>query len=210
MTQYRDNNEGFFCSFTFGQFVSLAVLEIAALFFIFYLGARYGPGLMGWNTKSANTVAVFPDELEDSPVKPTSETPELEFTYPEKLTEKEKIPQTIVQKKELTKAIQEKKSELKPAAESIAETDPVAQIIQKDNFSIQVGSYKSAEGAGDKILYWKERGYDAYLSIGEIAGKGTWYRVRIGRFVSRQDAQDYLEVLSDKEKVSGIIVKAST
>lgn len=42
-----DEPESFFCRFTFGQFFALLVLEVFTLFFVFYLGARYGRGLLG-------------------------------------------------------------------------------------------------------------------------------------------------------------------
>ena len=42
-----DESESFFCRFTFGQFFALLVLEVFTLFFVFYLGARYGRGLLG-------------------------------------------------------------------------------------------------------------------------------------------------------------------
>lgn len=37
----------YFCRFTFGQFFTLIVLQVFTLFFIFYLGARYGRSLLG-------------------------------------------------------------------------------------------------------------------------------------------------------------------
>ena len=40
-------NEGFFCRFTFGQFFAILVLEVFTLFFVFYLGARYGREFLG-------------------------------------------------------------------------------------------------------------------------------------------------------------------
>ncbi len=42
-----EESENFFCRFTFGQFFALLVLEVFTLFFVFYLGARYGRGLLG-------------------------------------------------------------------------------------------------------------------------------------------------------------------
>lgn len=39
--------EGFFCRFTFGQFFAILVLEVFTLFFVFYLGARYGREFLG-------------------------------------------------------------------------------------------------------------------------------------------------------------------
>ncbi len=40
-------SDGFFCRFTFGQFFALLVMEVFTIFFVFYLGARYGRELLG-------------------------------------------------------------------------------------------------------------------------------------------------------------------
>lgn len=48
--QYRQKENSYFCRFTFGQFFTLLVIEIFSLFFIFYLGARYGRELLGIET----------------------------------------------------------------------------------------------------------------------------------------------------------------
>ncbi|MDZ4224283.1 MAG: hypothetical protein U1D33_00095, partial [bacterium] len=53
--QYNKKPSNYFCRFTFGQFFTLLVLEIFTLFFIFYLGARYGGELLG--VRSPATVA---------------------------------------------------------------------------------------------------------------------------------------------------------
>lgn len=49
--------EGFFCRFTFGQFFAILVLEVFTLFFVFYLGARYGREFLGLEAKQAVAVA---------------------------------------------------------------------------------------------------------------------------------------------------------
>ncbi len=43
----REEGDGFFCRFTFGQFFALLILEVFTLFFVFYLGARYGQEFLG-------------------------------------------------------------------------------------------------------------------------------------------------------------------
>ncbi len=56
----RNTGEGesdsFFCRFTFGQFFALLVLEVFTLFFVFYLGARYGREFLGLDKKPAVAV----------------------------------------------------------------------------------------------------------------------------------------------------------
>ena len=43
---YNKKESSYFCRFTFGQFFTILVLEIFTLFFVFYLGARYGDELL--------------------------------------------------------------------------------------------------------------------------------------------------------------------
>jgi len=49
------------------------------------------------------------------------------------------------------------------------------------------------------------KGYPAYMTMSEIPGKGTWYRVRVGEFKDRKEAEKVLSRLS-KDKIKGIIV----
>ncbi len=46
-SQYNKKETSYFCRFTFGQFFTLLIIEIFTLFFIFYLGSRYGGELLG-------------------------------------------------------------------------------------------------------------------------------------------------------------------
>jgi cell division septation protein DedD len=66
-----DESESFFCRFTFGQFFALLVLEVFTLFFVFYLGARYGRGLLGLD--KAPAVAVQNDVGESARVITTAD-----------------------------------------------------------------------------------------------------------------------------------------
>lgn len=63
-----EEDEGYFCRFTFGQFFALLVIEIFTVFFVFYLGARYGREILGMEQLAADplvsesVVEVKPDE----------------------------------------------------------------------------------------------------------------------------------------------------
>lgn len=65
-----EGNEGFFCRFTFGQFFAILVLEVFTLFFVFYLGARYGREFLGLDRK-AEVASSAPAEGEEKPEGPT-------------------------------------------------------------------------------------------------------------------------------------------
>ena len=88
---------------------------------------------------------------------------------------------------------------------------PVADTPKpKGKFTVQVGSYQSSDEASAALSGWKKKGYSAYTAVGTIPQKGTWYRVRIGGFPSREDAQKFLDKFKAKEKASALVVLSSS
>lgn len=79
---YRPNKRPnpYFCRFTFGQFFTLMVLEVFTLFFLFYLGARYGREFLGFST-NVPSIAVKEEgptlEMTDPNVVATVHDPEI-------------------------------------------------------------------------------------------------------------------------------------
>jgi cell division septation protein DedD len=232
MEELKKEIEDYFCRFTFGQFVTLILLEIVTLFFVFYLGAHYGPDLLG--KREAKKGTDLPKEGKS--VDEIVGTPPVEYTYPEVLTGPAGQKAIKVKPSGLTAEEYERrgkelaKSEEKvegPSEETAVvggeEVPPIQEIKTKQQpekkataggsqgkFSIQVGSYQSAEEANAALTRWKKRGYSAFMTIGQIPDKGTWYRVRIGGFPTRQEAETYLEKFKTKEKTAGLVVPSKS
>ncbi len=57
------------------------------------------------------------------------------------------------------------------------------------NITIQVASFRKSEDADRVMKRMKRRGYPAYMSVAEVPGKGTFYRVRVGYFKNRAEAK---------------------
>jgi len=74
--------------------------------------------------------------------------------------------------------------------------------------TIQVASSKDAGFADSLVARLKAQNYPAYRVTARIPGKGTWHRVRIGRFDNRAEAARFLDRLK-KDRLKGIIVKES-
>jgi cell division septation protein DedD len=74
------------------------------------------------------------------------------------------------------------------------------------NFTIQVAALKDLKVADNLLAKLKKRGYPAYRSIGKIPGKGIFYRIRIGYFKNRADADIIFNRLK-KENIKAIIVE---
>lgn len=75
--------DDYFCRFTFGQFITLILLEVVILFLVFYLGARYGRDLIGGRDEILQdpTTQGAPKSVDDIVGRPS-----VDYTYPEVLT----------------------------------------------------------------------------------------------------------------------------
>lgn len=228
MDDFQKDLEDYFCRFTFGQFVTLILLEIVTLFFVFYLGARYGRDLLG-GPKAAQTESVLP---KDGPrnVDDIVNNGSVGYTYPEVLTGNPKgtAAQAIrIKPSGLTAEEYEKQSRHPvaqqpeaPSAEVRAEPiagQPEAKPVPSNNvesasaapdgkFAIQAGSYQSEEEARAALKRWQGKGYQAFMTVADIPSKGIWYRVRIGGFGDRASADDFLQKFKAKEKASALVV----
>lgn len=218
--QYKQKETNYFCRFTFGQFFTLLVIEIFTLFGIFYLGARYGRTLLGiaelaqtaqqektpgLTTTDPNVIAATQDPeikalakdlLESSP------TPDLKERVAEMLKEKieERRPAGTPTTKVATIPAS-KEGELAEQARAEGEPEPVIQTNPfQGRYSIQVGSYTNVDEAHAMVGSWKTRGYQAFLVSADIPGKGLWYRVRLGGFNTKEEAQTYLNELTLREQ----------
>ncbi len=94
---------------------------------------------------------------------------------------------------------------VKPAAKS-DEVPSTAMDESGRRYTIQVASSQKMSDADKMVARLKAKGYPAYLESAQIPGKGTWYRVRIGGFRNRTEADRFLAILK-KENVKGIVLK---
>ena len=76
-------------------------------------------------------------------------------------------------------------------------------------YAIQVGAFNNSQEAQEMVKRLKSKGYAAYSVTGSAAAKGSWHRVRIGRFQSLQDARQFALAFEKKEKVKTIITPIS-
>lgn len=82
------------------------------------------------------------------------------------------------------------KSNTAPVSKTVAESDK-AWYVQVNAFPDE----KSGQIFVDKL---KNKGYKAYLAEGRNQGQ-LWYRVRVGEFSSREEAERMAEILKSKE-----------
>jgi cell division septation protein DedD len=68
-------------------------------------------------------------------------------------------------------------------------------------FTINVGSFKKKVTAERLVNELKAKGYKAFVAEASIPQKGTWYRVSVGRFPSREEAQTFAQTVKEKEGI---------
>ncbi len=77
--------------------------------------------------------------------------------------------------------------------------------ISGGRLTIQVASLKDKKTALNMVARLKKKGYTAYLVSAEVPGKGTWYRVRIGSFNTREETGKIRNRLK-KDELNSILV----
>jgi cell division septation protein DedD len=107
-----------------------------------------------------------------------------------------------------------KKSLAKPAGQSKEENPRLANAAvdrPSDNsriVTIQAASLKDLAEADALVKKLKHRGYPAYKTIAVVPGKGIWFRIRVGRYSSREAARDVVGKMK-KEGYRPILVETN-
>jgi len=103
------------------------------------------------------------------------------------------------------KAEPEKKAEpaRTPPAESVATRStpaaahPAPKVPDATSatgaFTLQLGASPNRDDAERQASRLREKGYAPYIVTAEVPGKGTWYRVRMGSFPTKDAATRYLQ-----------------
>lgn len=75
----------------------------------------------------------------------------------------------------------------------------------QNTYTIQVVSYHEVSKAEGMVEKLKAEGYQAYISPEDLEKQGRWYRVRVGIYRSKEDAESQLPKL--KEKFSDCFIR---
>jgi cell division septation protein DedD len=82
-----------------------------------------------------------------------------------------------------------------PVAPPPAPAPPAAPAVPGKPLTVQVAAVKSEEEARQLSDRLRQRGYAAYIEPIAIPDKGTWYRVRMGEFPSKEFARSTVDRL---------------
>jgi len=225
----RDKDKRWF--FTRGQMVLLGGAFTLASVIIFFLGMIVGKGIEARKIIKAEEPLVkipvkpssaqgsapgaqakeeitFYDTLTKSPggEPPVEEKPK-DTKPPEKMAKSEVKASKAPAKEEPTpvpaKAAVKQKEKVTPAAETPTQTKADATEAKEPNASwtVQVNAYPDERSAKLLVDQLKNKGYNAKVT--EVLNKGkTWYRVRVGRYDSKEEAKKVEETLKSKENFS--------
>ncbi len=79
------------------------------------------------------------------------------------------------------------------------------KVVQKGRFTIQIAALQDAKSAEKLVAALRKKGFRAYQIRAQVAGKGVWYRVRVGAFEDRGAANKILAKLK-ASKHGGMVV----
>ncbi len=89
-----------------------------------------------------------------------------------------------------------------PKPEAPAAPEPAAPA--KGRFTVQVAAFRDLESANKLVAALRGKGYPAYQLRTENAAKEAWFRVRVGAFDNRPDADATLKKLQS-EKYKAVV-----
>jgi DedD protein len=105
-------------------------------------------------------------------------------------------------KTEIAKALPE--GSLKESAEDVAKKRAIAPA--KSGYTVQLASLGDGIKAQQTVERLMKGGYDAYYEKVQIRGK-TWYRIRSGKFATKDEGDDYAKRLAGETGLKGLVVK---
>jgi len=106
--------------------------------------------------------------------------------------------------------IETKPQEAKPRFAKVEEPKILAVPEQKlpvGGYTVNVGSFREKVWAVQLIKELEGKGYRAFIEETVIPKKGTWYRVAVGQFSSRREAQSFAQELKEREGKNSFVRK---
>jgi cell division septation protein DedD len=102
----------------------------------------------------------------------------------------------------------ERAAKLDPlVAATVPERTQSAPAGHEGRYTLQVISYREPGEARIFASALRKRGHAAYVTTGTVEGRGTHWRVRIGPFDTRQQAQGYRATFEREEGMNTFIVR---
>ena len=192
---------------------ALAGCVIVAIFFIVNYQGKKDTVSMGdifpeEENKSADIEYEFVGKDGDSAKETTTGTTDETSATAETSTEKSITQsQPVSQRSQLAMALKPPEA---PRVPQVSTTEKNTGIASEPNlapipFTIQVSSFKDRTKAELALTALKAAGHPAYISEVDLKEKGTWYRIYVGNFDTKSQADEFLSKLKPAYKDSFVI-----
>jgi len=116
------------------------------------------------------------------------------------ITEKPKSPATVA-----PPVATKRKETPTPASAKRTEPTPPAKEWADAGWTVQVNATTNVQQATELARSLRAKGYEAYTVQAPLHGQ-TWYRVRVGRFPTKEQAQELETQLKTKERLDSAYV----
>ena len=103
---------------------------------------------------------------------------------------------TKLAKKTATSKKEENKSDQKTATKTNFENSSDKTL---GKYTVQIASYKEEKEATKLAEKLQSKGYEVYITQARIPETGTWYRVRIGSYITKNEADNFGSNLTQTE-----------
>lgn len=90
-----------------------------------------------------------------------------------------------------------------------AEKNPVEPIGPEGAFTLQLAASQARVDADRFAARLREKGYAPYVMESDVPGRGKWYRVRMGRFGSKEAAMKYLQDFRRETQLDAFVATAN-
>lgn len=204
-------------------FLILSVFAISVLTFAlgYIIGKDSSTGVSTINSELYQVVTPLDKEMEQietakiQPLPPVVEVQkkrtvkklrkgadEKELTFFKTLPNSKEETEERLKNKENGKDIQKKVEVQSPG--SLTESHPASSKPLKTSYTIQVSALKNINEASNLKSRLEDKGYKSYITTHETTN-AKWFRVRVGQFNTREEAETVAEKLKTKENLSPFI-----
>lgn len=207
----RGKNQSLY-SFSRGQLAALASGFTVASIVVFFLGILVGQRIEERKLlKKEEPVAKIPVQpLSRESASASQATAKEEITFYDTLTKVSPGTAPVKESKAVESAVKSVSRDTKAAPR--AETpEPIERVKDKaraetqgSGWTVQVNAYPNERDAKSLAKRLKDKGYDAYVVSSSVKGR-TWYRVRVGRLGTGEEANELRETLQNKENFTKAI-----
>ena len=94
-------------------------------------------------------------------------------------------------------------------AQRPAEAQRPTEATPDGTWTLQLSAYQEKAEADRFSAGLRDRGYAPYTVEATVSGKGTWYRVRMGRFLSKEAAGRYLADFKRETQIEAFVTNAN-